>query len=85
MVHVVVNWVAGHIRWPRLPEALAWCKQLIRQETRIFLTTDPFAADFLADQALLNPDPDLCEDCALVKGLDFAYRYQGELRDGIQN
>lgn len=84
-----MNWITrGRIRWPRFPLALNWCKQLIRQETCIMAAADPFAADFLADMALIFLDPGLCEDCGTKRALELAYRYQPdgfECIDGIQN
>jgi hypothetical protein len=83
-----MNWVSGgqNILWPIYPPALAWCLQLVRQQTRIFAADDPYAADFLADQAIFNRlggESSSGLELAIVH--DLVHRYQGEQVDGIQN
>lgn len=75
-----------YFKFPQYHPTLFWMGQLVNEETRVFMIEDPFAADFLADQAFFNRDTEnCCESCSLAIVHNYVHRYEGELVDGIQN
>jgi hypothetical protein len=78
------EYLRSRIRFPSYPRALIWVHQLMASETQILVASDSFAADFLADRALLDPQDKGCCDAHRL-AVDYVSRYQGECVNGIQN
>jgi hypothetical protein len=77
----------SRMKWPRNQRAAYWVIKLgsLDGGTELFNPTDPFARDYLADQAMRYPDPEMCESCNAAVAQDLVNRYEGQQVRGLQN